>query len=134
MRISHPCAAQAQHHHRRLGELYYSWASGSTQKAEQRYRHARKYFARSLDLHKTGNARAATGLLLACSSLKLSVRGDKADADDELNAALGSVAAQHLKQTYAKADPFLQSCNAELLDAHAPPYARLLPKKASDPQ
>ena len=115
----------AQHYHRRLGELYYSWAAAAgdhKKDAEARYRHARKYFAKSLDLHKTGNARAATGLLLTCASLKLDVRGDKYDADDELNAALGTVAATHLKAAYATANAFLQSANAALLDAHAPPY------------
>ena len=124
----------AQHYHRRLGELYYSLAAANAKDAEPRYRHARKYFAKSLELRKTANARAATGLLLACSALKVLVRGDKVDADDELNAALGAVAAAHLKAAYAKAPAELQAANAAVLDAHAPPYARLLPAKDADPQ
>lgn len=124
----------AAHYYRRLGELYYAWAADAPPtKAEHRYRHARKYFARALDLLKTAatpNARAATGLLLACSALKVGLRGDKPDADDELNAALGAVAAQHLKAAYAAAPPDLRAPSLALLDAHAPPYARLLPKAA----
>ncbi|KAH8044000.1 hypothetical protein JL722_14893 [Aureococcus anophagefferens] len=124
----------AQHYHRRLGELYYSLAAANAKDAEPRYRNARKYFAKSLELRKAANARAATGLLLACSALKVLVRGDKVDADDELNAALGSVAAAHLKAAYAMAPAELQAANAAVLDAHAPPYARLLPAKDADPQ
>jgi len=75
------------------------------------------------------NPRAATGLLLTCSAIKLDVRGRKSDPDDELNAALGQLAASKLKAAYANVDPFLRECNEKLLAAHAPPYARLLPKK-----
>ena len=46
-----------------------------------------------------------------------------------MNAALGQLAASKLKAAYANVDPFLRECNDKLLAAHAPPYARLLPKK-----
>ena len=68
-------------------------------------------------------------MLLTCSAIKLDVRGRKSDPDDELNAALGQLAASKLKAAYANVDPFLRECNEKLLAAHAPPYARLLPKK-----
>ena len=120
----------AQHYMRRLGELYYSWAASTTAKREPLYRKARVYFAKSLELlGPKHNPRAATGLLLTCSAIKLDVRGRKSDPDDELNAALGQLAASKLKAAYANVDPFLRECNDKLLAAHAPPYARLLPKK-----
>ena len=123
----------AQHYLRRLGELYYSWATATTAKREPLYRKARVYFAKSLELlGSKPNARAASGLLLTCSALKLDVRGRKADPDDELNAALGSLAASKLKAAYAAAGPFLRTCNERLLAAHAPPYALLLLKKNED--
>jgi len=49
--------------------------------------------------------------------------------DDEMNAALGQVAASHLKAAYAEAPAFLKEANHKLLAANAPPYARLLKKK-----
>jgi len=120
----------SQHYFRRLGELHYSWAASlGAAKAEAKYRDARKYFAKSLELHATGNARAAVGLLLTCAALKVVVRGDKPDGDDEMNAALGQVAASHLKAAYAEAPAFLKEANHKLLAANAPPYARLLKKK-----
>ena len=85
------------------------------------YRKARVYFAKSLELlGPTPNPRAATGLLLTCSAIKLDVRGRKSDPDDELNAALGQLAASKLKAAYAHVDPFLRECNEKLLAAHAP--------------
>ncbi|KAH8048617.1 hypothetical protein JL722_12435 [Aureococcus anophagefferens] len=118
------------HYHRRLGELYYSLAAANAKDAEPRYRHARKYFAKSLELRKAATRR--DGPPPAARSGPRPRRQGRRRRRAQRGAGLRRRRAPQGRPTLAPAE--LQAANAAVLDAHAPPYARLLPAKDADPQ
>lgn len=115
----------AAHYHCRLGELHYTNAASlSTAKKVDGLINARKYFAFCLDLAKGSktpppDARAATGLLLTAHAI-----AQAGKPDDELNVALATAAAAHLKSLYkrnANSD-LVSTAIAPFVAKHSPPY------------